>query len=152
VQNRYPSHPMQTVFQNPNQKPTILFRFWDITLCSALKVNRRFRGTYCLHLQKPVKIRALFPTCFTLVSCLASFWTLKMESICYSETSADFQRNTRGFMPEERTRKHFTASHAAKLLTQGWMEPKSELRHQLSEVTQYGTSWALNQVISLVVY
>jgi hypothetical protein len=25
--------------------------FWDIMLCSALKVNRRFGGTYCLDLQ-----------------------------------------------------------------------------------------------------
>jgi hypothetical protein len=25
--------------------------FWDITPCSLLKVNRRFGGTYCLHLQ-----------------------------------------------------------------------------------------------------
>jgi hypothetical protein len=25
--------------------------FWDITQCSLLKVNRRFGGTYCLHLQ-----------------------------------------------------------------------------------------------------
>jgi hypothetical protein len=24
---------------------------WDITLCSPLSVNRRFRGTYRLHLQ-----------------------------------------------------------------------------------------------------
>jgi hypothetical protein len=25
--------------------------FWDITLCSPLKVNRCFVGIYCLHLQ-----------------------------------------------------------------------------------------------------
>jgi hypothetical protein len=25
--------------------------FWDITPCNPLKVNRRFGGTYCLHLQ-----------------------------------------------------------------------------------------------------
>jgi hypothetical protein len=25
--------------------------FWDITPCSPLKVNRRFRGTYRLHIQ-----------------------------------------------------------------------------------------------------
>jgi hypothetical protein len=25
--------------------------FWDIASCSLLKVNRRFRGTCCLHLQ-----------------------------------------------------------------------------------------------------
>jgi hypothetical protein len=32
--------------------------FWDITQCSPLKVNRRFGGTYRLHLQ------ALLATCF----------------------------------------------------------------------------------------
>jgi hypothetical protein len=25
--------------------------FWDITPCSPMKLNRRFGGTYCLHLQ-----------------------------------------------------------------------------------------------------
>jgi hypothetical protein len=25
--------------------------FWDITPCSSLSLNRRFGGTYCLHLQ-----------------------------------------------------------------------------------------------------
>jgi hypothetical protein len=34
--------------------------FWDITPCSPLKVNRRFGGTYRLHLQG----RALLATCF----------------------------------------------------------------------------------------
>jgi hypothetical protein len=24
---------------------------WDMTLCSQVKVSRRFGGTYCLHLQ-----------------------------------------------------------------------------------------------------
>jgi hypothetical protein len=27
------------------------FVYWDITLCSPLKVNRRFGGIYCLHIQ-----------------------------------------------------------------------------------------------------
>jgi hypothetical protein len=35
--------------------------FWDITPCSLLKVNRRFGGTYRLHLQGR---RALLVTCF----------------------------------------------------------------------------------------
>jgi hypothetical protein len=25
--------------------------FWDMTLCSPLSANRRFGGTYCLHLK-----------------------------------------------------------------------------------------------------
>jgi hypothetical protein len=34
--------------------------FWDMMLCNPLNVNRRFGGTYCLHLQGQ---RALFATC-----------------------------------------------------------------------------------------
>jgi hypothetical protein len=35
--------------------------FWDITPCSPLKVNRRFGGTYRLHLESQI---ALLATCF----------------------------------------------------------------------------------------
>jgi hypothetical protein len=34
--------------------------FWDITPCSPLKVNRRFGGTYLLHLQGPRISRARY--------------------------------------------------------------------------------------------
>jgi hypothetical protein len=37
-----------------------------------------------------------------LVSCLTYFSTLKLEVICSSETSVDFQRTTRCCIPEER--------------------------------------------------
>jgi hypothetical protein len=40
--------------------------FWDITLCSQLKVVRHFRGIYCLHLQGQIN-RARYQclaTCF----------------------------------------------------------------------------------------
>jgi hypothetical protein len=56
--------------------------FWNITLCSPLKVNPRFRGTYRLHLQG-IKISSArkehewrwqaelcLPLPFTLVSCM----------------------------------------------------------------------------------
>jgi hypothetical protein len=43
---------------------------------------------------------------FTLVSCSAYFPTLKMEAICSSETSADFQRTTRRYIPEDITHNH----------------------------------------------
>jgi uncharacterized membrane protein (DUF485 family) len=59
--------------------------FWDITPCSALKVNRRFGGT-CR--------TALLATYFMLVFCLAYFSTLKMVTNCSSEKSVDFQRRT----------------------------------------------------------
>jgi hypothetical protein len=40
---------------------------------------------------------------FTLVSCPGYFSTLEMEAICSSETSVDFQRTTRGYIPEDST-------------------------------------------------
>jgi hypothetical protein len=39
---------------------------------------------------------------FTLVSCLAYSLALKMEVICSSETSVDFQQSTRHYIPEAR--------------------------------------------------
>jgi hypothetical protein len=42
------------------------------------------------------------PPAFTLVSCSSYSSTLKMEAICPSETSADFQRKTRHYVPEDR--------------------------------------------------
>jgi hypothetical protein len=44
----------------------------------------------------------LSPT-FTVVSCSAYFSTPKMEAICSSETSVDFQRTTRRYIPEDST-------------------------------------------------
>jgi hypothetical protein len=59
--------------------------FCDITPCSPLKVNRRFGGTYLLHLRGFL---------------LFVFLTLKMEAICSPETSVDFQRTARRYIPE----------------------------------------------------
>jgi hypothetical protein len=39
---------------------------------------------------------------FTVVSCLAYSWTLKIESICSAKKSVDFQRTTRRYNPEDR--------------------------------------------------
>jgi hypothetical protein len=46
--------------------------------------------------------RSLSPA-FTLVYCLVYSSTLKMEATCSSETSADFQRSTRRYIPEDGT-------------------------------------------------
>jgi hypothetical protein len=71
-----------------------------VTPCSPLKVNGLFWGTYRLHLQG----RTLFlPPAFTPVSCSSYSSTLKMEVICSSKTSVDFQRITRRYIPGDRT-------------------------------------------------
>jgi hypothetical protein len=51
---------------------------WDITPCRPLKVNG---------------------PALTMLPCSAL--TLKMEAICSSETSGDFQRTTRPYIPED---------------------------------------------------
>jgi hypothetical protein len=75
--------------------------FWDITP-SPPEVNQRFGGTCNFHIQgssmKQEKV-----TSFMLVVCLAYILTMKLEATCSSETSDDFQRNTRRYIPENRT-------------------------------------------------
>jgi hypothetical protein len=85
--------------------------FWDITPCSPLKVNRRFREIYGIHVQvrrmslerKQCESRALFATCFTLVYCSAYSSTLNVDAIYSSETSVDFQRTTQRYILEGST-------------------------------------------------
>jgi hypothetical protein len=38
-----------------------------------------------------------------MISCLAYSSTLKIQATCYSETSVDFQRTTRRYIPNDRT-------------------------------------------------
>jgi hypothetical protein len=49
--------------------------FWDITPCSPFSVNRRFGGTYCLHLQgRKNKLGKKQAPAFTLISCRTYFF------------------------------------------------------------------------------
>jgi hypothetical protein len=70
--------------------------FWDIIPCSPLKVNRRFGGTDRFHLEGCRISR-------TRNQRESRWQALKMEAICSSETSVDFQRNTRRYITEEST-------------------------------------------------
>jgi hypothetical protein len=75
--------------------------FWDIMPCSPLSVNRRFGGAYRLHLQGRIS-----KWCHLLVRWILAeliFPTLKMEAISASETSADTQRTSRRYIPEDGT-------------------------------------------------
>jgi hypothetical protein len=67
--------------------------FWDMTPRSPLSFNRRFGGTYRLHLQGR-KNR------FRKASKQAG-GKQKMEAICPSETSVETQRTTRRHIPED---------------------------------------------------
>jgi hypothetical protein len=82
--------------------------FWGITPCSPVKVNRRFGRTCRVHVQGGRigqgrnLCKALLATCFTLVSGLDSYPSiLYMEATCFSETSVDFQRTKRRYIPED---------------------------------------------------
>jgi hypothetical protein len=68
--------------------------FWDTTPWRPLKVNRRFRGTCTLHLERWRVSQG--------ETSLACSLTKKMEVICYSETSVDFQRIKRYYIPEHK--------------------------------------------------
>jgi hypothetical protein len=59
------------------------FRLWDIMLCSPLKV--------------------VLATYFMLVSCLAYFLTLKVETPYSTDMSVDFQQTTQCYIREGRT-------------------------------------------------
>jgi hypothetical protein len=82
--------------------------FWDITPCSPLKVGWRFGATYRLHSQgrisraKEQRESRWQASTFTLASYLG-YSALKMEAICYSETSADFKWTTRCYISEAGT-------------------------------------------------
>jgi hypothetical protein len=68
--------------------------FWDVGPCRSC-LNRRFGGTYRLHLQSRKIRRAAH-----VGSSLADFSTLKMEAIHSSETSVQ-TRSTRRHIPED---------------------------------------------------
>jgi hypothetical protein len=68
--------------------------FWDITLRSALKVNRRFRV---------ISPSDLFVAYLMFLSFSAYFSDLKMEAKYLSESLVDFRYNTRRYLQEDRT-------------------------------------------------
>jgi hypothetical protein len=79
-------------------KSTVL---WDITPCSALKSNRRFRGTYGLHLQGRRISQARNQSESRWQG--EHFVTLKMEAICSFEISVDSQPTTQHYIPGDST-------------------------------------------------
>jgi hypothetical protein len=76
--------------------------FWDVTPCSPLSCDRRFEGTYRLHLQGRRNNFSL-PPAYLLVRAEIISSTLKMEAICSSETSVATQQTTRRHIPEDDT-------------------------------------------------
>jgi hypothetical protein len=79
--------------------------FWDMTLYSPLSFNRRFGGTYRLHLQGRRNRFSKPATCHLFARWFAEriSSTLKMEAISSSETSVETQQTTRRHIPEDDT-------------------------------------------------
>jgi hypothetical protein len=75
------------VFTAVVMKSTI---FWDMTLCSPLSCNRRFGGTYRLHLQGR-----------RIISARTSRQAGSKQAIGSSETLVATQRTTRRHIPED---------------------------------------------------
>jgi hypothetical protein len=69
---------------------------WDITPRSPLKVNRRY-----LAYSSALKMEAIFSS--EMLVSFSAYSNLKMEAMCFSETSIDFQRTTRRYIPEDST-------------------------------------------------
>jgi hypothetical protein len=73
---------------------------WSVEIQPAL---RRIIPPSSRSKKKRSKKPAKLATCFMLVSSLAYSSALKMEATCSSETSVDFQRTMRSYIPEGRT-------------------------------------------------
>jgi hypothetical protein len=98
--------------QDHNTKKTLKSSiFWVITPCSTLKVNRRFGEISSLHLQGTIisrvrnqrESRSQAELCFRGGFLVSLFLVLKTEPTYSSETSADFQRTRRRYIPEDKT-------------------------------------------------
>jgi hypothetical protein len=53
------------------------------------------------HVPSILRVEALIPICFILIFWVAYSMTLKMEAICCSVKSIDFQKTTRRYILEE---------------------------------------------------
>jgi hypothetical protein len=101
--------------------------FWDTMPCSPLKVNWHFGETYRLHLQ----CRISWAT-YQRESRWQAYSTLKMETICSSETSVDFQRTTWRYIPEDSILQsvfcdpHVFAHNLDLNLVEVWYRPSSD--------------------------
>jgi hypothetical protein len=78
------------LFPIVNKNFMMIFFLWVITPCNPFKVDGHFGWT------------APLATCLTLVSCLVYSSTQKAEATSSSETSVDFQRTTRCYIPDYR--------------------------------------------------
>jgi hypothetical protein len=86
---------------------------WDRTLCSPLNVNRRFGGTYRLHLRG----RRI------------GLARNQRESRWQAETSVDFQRTTWRYIPEDSTLHNHHCENLKSYIQHNWV--LWELKHIL---------------------
>jgi hypothetical protein len=78
-----------------------LWRVLSSTYVSEEHIASIFRVEEYAEQETSLKAKLCLPPALTLVSCSAYYSTLKMEAICSSEASVDFQRTTRCYIPED---------------------------------------------------
>jgi hypothetical protein len=111
--------------------------------CSPLKVNRCFGETYHLHLQGQRINRARNQRKSNgkkWVSCSAYFSALKMEAICFSETSIDFQRTTRRYITEESTLRNYRCENLKSYKKPSCLGYSSTMEMEVTCSSEGGTS------------
>jgi hypothetical protein len=91
-----PRFPAYSSHQWPTEQQSVSFpNYFTQHIASNLKVKEETK------LDISVKAALGLPLTFMLTPCLASFSNMKMEAICFSETSVDFQLTTRRYVVED---------------------------------------------------
>jgi hypothetical protein len=70
-----------------------------VVLAGKITLSQAKKGTSDSCVIVVIVVVVAAATCFTLVSFLGYSSTLKMEAICSSETSVNFQQTTRRYIP-----------------------------------------------------
>jgi hypothetical protein len=76
---------------------------------------------YMLYNGKQVGVK--FVACFMLVSCLAYYLTLKMDTICSSKSLVDFHQTMWHYIPDERAvYSHHYANLKSNIIQMSWTD------------------------------
>jgi hypothetical protein len=139
--------------------------FWDITPCSLLKVNWRFRGTYRLHLQgrkisrtrNQRECRLWAENLKSKVSLLGFVLIPRRLKRCSSETSVHFVRSTRCYIAED-TKTELSITTAERISNSTWRDScfsrffSARLYHHCVSTSSYIHTTVFHSMIISVAY
>jgi hypothetical protein len=116
---------------------------WNVTPCRSC-VNRRFGGTYRLHLQGRLQPPA------HAGSSLADFSILKIKAICRSETSV-YTRSTRRHIPEDGILQMcYLLCHGGKVNLSLCMKTYGGMIHVFLTLALAGGEWSASHPIHFI--